>query len=80
MHLKKTMRRFRLGDNYGNIVHLYERDCSVQRRHQKVVEIAPAPALPPGVRENILNDALKIARHVGYNNAGELFYKITMAF
>lgn len=64
------------GDNYGNIVHLYERDCSVQRRHQKVVEIAPAPALPPGVRENILNDALKIARHVGYNNAGTVEFLV----
>jgi pyruvate carboxylase len=59
-----------LGDNNGNIVHLYERDCSVQRRHQKVVEIAPAKDLPPEVREAILNDAVKLARSVNYRNAG----------
>lgn len=43
----------------------------MQRRHQKVVEIAPAPALPPGVRDKILNDAVRLAKHVGYQNAGE---------
>uniref|UniRef100_A0AAF5CQG3 Pyruvate carboxylase n=1 Tax=Strongyloides stercoralis TaxID=6248 RepID=A0AAF5CQG3_STRER len=59
-----------LGDKFGNIVHLYERDCSVQRRHQKVIEIAPAPILDPKCRENMLNDALKLAKHVGYENAG----------
>lgn len=51
-----------LGDSHGNVVHLFERDCSVQRRHQKIVEIAPAPHLDPVVREKILADALKIAR------------------
>jgi pyruvate carboxylase len=55
-----------LGDNHGNIVHLYERDCSVQRRHQKVVEIAPAKDLPQHVRDALLNDAVKIAKSVGY--------------
>lgn len=64
------------GDNYGNIVHLYERDCSVQRRHQKVVEIAPAPALPDGVREKILGDALRLAKHVGYQNAGTVEFLV----
>ncbi len=59
-----------LGDNYGNIVHLYERDCSVQRRHQKVVELAPAKDLPSEVRESILNDAVKLAKSVNYRNAG----------
>jgi pyruvate carboxylase len=59
-----------LGDNYGNLVHLYERDCSVQRRHQKLVEIAPAPTLPPGVREHILADAIRLGKYVGYQNAG----------
>ncbi|KAF6806198.1 pyruvate carboxylase [Colletotrichum sojae] len=59
-----------LGDNHGNIVHLYERDCSVQRRHQKVVEIAPAKDLPSDVRDAILNDAVKLARSVNYRNAG----------
>ncbi|MDX2247026.1 MAG: pyruvate carboxylase [Bacteroidia bacterium] len=58
-----------LGDNFGNIVHLYERDCSVQRRFQKVVEVAPS-ILPDDVREQIFEYALRIAHHVGYNNAG----------
>jgi pyruvate carboxylase len=59
-----------LGDEHGNVVHLYERDCSVQRRHQKVAEIAPAPNLPESVRNNLLADAVKFCRHVGYQNAG----------
>lgn len=59
-----------LGDNYGSVVHLYERDCSVQRRHQKVVEIAPAKDLPAEVRDAILNDAVKLAKSVNYRNAG----------
>lgn len=59
-----------LGDNHGNIVHLYERDCSVQRRHQKVVEIAPAKDLPTEVRDSMLNDAVRLAKSVGYRNAG----------
>lgn len=59
-----------MGDEYGNIVHLFDRDCSIQRRHQKVVEIAPAPNLDPRLRENILADALKIARFVKYQGAG----------
>ncbi|ORY66517.1 pyruvate carboxylase [Pseudomassariella vexata] len=59
-----------LGDNFGNIVHLFERDCSVQRRHQKVVEIAPAKDLPIEVRDAILADAVKLAKSVNYRNAG----------
>lgn len=59
-----------LGDNHGNVVHLYERDCSVQRRHQKVVELAPAKDLPIETRENLLNDAVKLAKSVNYRNAG----------
>ncbi|KAJ2770454.1 pyruvate carboxylase, partial [Coemansia nantahalensis] len=59
-----------LGDGQGGIIHLYERDCSVQRRHQKVVEIAPAPNLDGAVRDALLADAIKIARHVNYRNAG----------
>lgn len=59
-----------LGDNFGNVVHLYERDCSVQRRHQKVVEIAPAKDLPQSVREAILADAVRLAKSVNYRNAG----------
>ncbi|PYI06580.1 pyruvate carboxylase pyc [Aspergillus sclerotiicarbonarius CBS 121057] len=59
-----------LGDNHGNVVHLFERDCSVQRRHQKVVEIAPAKDLPADVRDRILADAVKLAKSVNYRNAG----------
>ncbi|KAB8336831.1 hypothetical protein FH972_021139 [Carpinus fangiana] len=59
-----------LGDNYGNIVHLYERDCSVQRRHQKVVELAPAKDLPQETRDAILSDAVKLAKTANYRNAG----------
>lgn len=65
-----------LGDKYGNIVHLYERDCSVQRRHQKVVEFAPAFSLSKEKREEICNDALKIAKHVGYRNAGTVEFLV----
>ncbi|KAI4708598.1 hypothetical protein J4E89_006654 [Alternaria sp. Ai002NY15] len=59
-----------LGDNQGNVVHLYERDCSVQRRHQKVVEIAPAKDLPVETRDAILADAVRLAQSVKYRNAG----------
>lgn len=59
-----------LGDKAGNVVHLYERDCSVQRRHQKVVEIAPAPHLDQKVRSEMTDLAVKLAKHVGYSNAG----------
>ena len=52
------------------VIHLFERDCSVQRRHQKVVEIAPAPNLDPGLRARICADAVKFARQIGYKNAG----------
>jgi len=59
-----------LADGSGRVVHLFERDCSVQRRHQKVVEIAPAPNLDPGVRERICEDAVRFATGIGYRNAG----------
>lgn len=67
-----------LGDQHGNLLHLYERDCSVQRRHQKVVEIAPAPNLSPAVRQKICDAAIKIGREVGYENAGtvEFLYDV----
>ena len=59
-----------LGDATGEVVHLFERDCSVQRRHQKVVELAPAPNLDPALRERICADAVAFARHIHYVNAG----------
>lgn len=59
-----------LGDNYGNIVHLYERDCSIQRRHQKVIEFTPALSISDEKRKIICADALKIARSVKYRSAG----------
>ncbi|KAL8283201.1 hypothetical protein RQP46_005979 [Phenoliferia psychrophenolica] len=59
-----------LGDSEGNVVHLFERDCSVQRRHQKVVEQAPAGTLPEEMRDQLLADAVKIAKAVNYRNAG----------
>jgi acetyl/propionyl-CoA carboxylase alpha subunit/acetyl-CoA carboxylase carboxyltransferase component len=59
-----------LADDKGNVVHLFERDCSVQIRHQKVVEIAPAPALAPKTRERLLADAVKLAKGSSYLNAG----------
>jgi pyruvate carboxylase len=59
-----------LADGEGNVIHLFERDCSVQRRHQKVVEIAPAPNLAPQLRERICADAVRFATGIGYRNAG----------
>lgn len=59
-----------LADAAGNVVHLFERDCSVQRRHQKVVEIAPAPNLDPELRERMCAHAVAFAREIGYVNAG----------
>jgi pyruvate carboxylase len=59
-----------LGDKYGALVHLWERDCSVQRRHQKVAEIAPAPNLDPALRAAICDAAVRIGREVRYENAG----------
>lgn len=65
-----------LGDEYGNVVHLYERDCSVQRRHQKIIEYAPAFSLDKEIRESICEDAVKLAKYVGYKNAGTLEFLV----
>jgi pyruvate carboxylase len=59
-----------LGDRHGNVLHLHERDCSVQRRHQKVIEIAPSLGLPDGVRNDLCQAAVSMARAVNYDNAG----------
>lgn len=66
-----------LGDNYGNLVHLYERDCSVQRRHQKLVEIAPAFSLPDEQREAICAAAVKLMKNVNYVSAGTVEFLAT---
>ncbi|MBX0356580.1 pyruvate carboxylase [Halobacillus sp. Nhm2S1] len=66
-----------IGDREGNIVHLYERDCSVQRRHQKVVEIAPSVSLKDGVREAICDAAVKLMDNVKYINAGTVEFLVT---
>ncbi|MBU3665149.1 MAG: pyruvate carboxylase [Chthoniobacterales bacterium] len=59
-----------LGDSHGGVLHLHERDCSIQRRHQKVVEVAPSVNLPDKVRTDLCNAAVEIAKGIGYNNAG----------
>ena len=59
-----------IADHHGNVVHLYERECSIQRRHQKVVEEAPSPALSPRLREEICAAAVRLAEEAGYRNAG----------
>ncbi|MGW0103150.1 pyruvate carboxylase, partial [Nocardia sp. NPDC003354] len=59
-----------LADQHGNVIHLFERDCSLQRRHQKVIELAPAPNLDPALRERICADAVAFARRIGFTCAG----------
>ena len=68
-----------LADADGDVIHLYERDCSVQRRHQKVVEIAPAPNLDAGLRARICADAVRFAREIGYVNAGTVEFLVDPA-
>ncbi|HIZ77635.1 MAG TPA: pyruvate carboxylase [Firmicutes bacterium] len=65
-----------LADNYGNVVHLFERDCSVQRRYQKVVEYAPAFSLSEEKRQELYDDAIKIAKEVNYVNAGTVEFLV----
>ena len=66
-----------MGDEHGNVIHLFERDCSIQRRHQKVVETAPASALPIELRQKICNAALKLMKNVHYVNAGTVEFLVT---
>lgn len=65
-----------LGDKHGNVVHLGERDCSLQRRYQKVVEFAPAWSIPDATRKALYEDAVKVARHVGYVSAGTVEFLV----
>jgi pyruvate carboxylase len=65
-----------LADARGEVIHLFERDCSVQRRHQKVVEVAPAVALDPELRRQITADAIAIAKQSGYRNAGTVEFLV----
>ncbi len=80
--LEKLVRRARhievqlLGDKHGNLVHLYERDCSLQRRHQKICEIAPAQNLPASTRQQILDAALAVGRAVQLDNAGTVEFLV----
>ncbi len=64
------------GDNYGNLVHMHERDCSIQRRHQKVVEFTPAVSITEEQRQAICNDAIKIAKSVNYRSAGTVEFLV----
>ncbi len=65
-----------LADTHGNVIHLHERDCSIQRRNQKVVEIAPAPLLDEELRQKLFRDAVAFAKEIGYQNAGTVEFLI----
>jgi acetyl-CoA carboxylase biotin carboxylase subunit len=65
-----------LGDKHGNMVHLFERECSAQRRHQKIVEEAPSPTLTPEVREKMCNSAVILASSIGYYSAGTIEFLV----
>ena len=65
-----------MGDNYGNLVHLYERDCSVQRRFQKVVEVAPCISISDKTKNDLYEYALRITKHVNYNNVGTVEFLV----
>ena len=65
-----------LGDNYGNVIHLFERECSIQRRHQKIIEESPSPTLTPDIRRKMGETAVRIAKTIGYNNAGTVEFLV----
>jgi pyruvate carboxylase len=85
VYLEKLVERARhvevqvLGDQHGNVVHLFERDCTVQRRHQKIVERAPAPYLDTAQRDELCGYALKLARAVSYCGAGTIEFLMDVA-
>ncbi|HTI51626.1 MAG TPA: acetyl-CoA carboxylase biotin carboxylase subunit [Planctomycetaceae bacterium] len=68
-----------LADHHGNVVHLWERDCTLQRRHQKLVEESPAPTLPQSVREDICKSAVRLVKEAGYTNAGTVEFIVDQA-
>ena len=65
-----------LGDNFGNVIHLYERECSIQRRYQKIIEESPSPTLTPEVRTRMGEAAVAIGKAIGYNNAGTIEFLV----
>jgi acetyl/propionyl-CoA carboxylase alpha subunit len=65
-----------LGDNFGNVIHLFERECSIQRRYQKIIEESPSPTLTPSVREKMGAAAVAIGKAIGYNNAGTIEFLV----
>ncbi len=65
-----------LGDNFGNVIHLFERECSIQRRYQKIIEESPSPTLTPAVRARMGDAAVAIGKAIGYNNAGTIEFLV----
>lgn len=65
-----------IGDHFGNVVHLFERECSIQRRHQKIIEESPSPTVTPALRKKMGEAAVKIGREIGYRNAGTVEFLV----
>lgn len=65
-----------IGDNYGNYIHLYERECSIQRRYQKILEETPSTSISDLTRQKLIDYSIKIAKHIGYNNVGTIEFLV----